>query len=324
MGMAASQARLIELTARKSNVEYEGQQINQQRVNLANESGGLFTELMSLQVPVAPKSIDYTSTVYGFTDGAYDYTITNVAEDSTQAPKFNAQVTYYHDEKQYTGLYKEFSNIPIVIDTSVTPTRYTYGAADLSPYDETKDKTALTQIAKDFAGRTDISVVNNFNSADPNDKKKIFSYSRGGQIYYISLDDQADSVAGKPVKNCYAANMDNRIYDTKYAYVQRETSGRCSSVTLDGFSTSFPLSSRTETDQNAYNDAMNEYNYQQQVYQQRVNEINAKTEKIQQEDRTLEMKLKQLDTEQDALSTEMDAVKKVIDKNVESTFKTFS
>ena len=31
MGMAASQARFLSLTARKTNVEYEGQQINQQR-----------------------------------------------------------------------------------------------------------------------------------------------------------------------------------------------------------------------------------------------------------------------------------------------------
>ena len=40
MGMAASQARFLGLTARKSNVEYQVQQINQQRTSLANESLG--------------------------------------------------------------------------------------------------------------------------------------------------------------------------------------------------------------------------------------------------------------------------------------------
>ena len=54
-----------------------------------------------------------------------------------------------------------------------------------------------------------------------------------------------------------------------------------------------------------------------------IQDINAKTEKIQAEDRTLELRLRQLDTEQDALQTEMEAVKKVIEKNIESTFKTF-
>ena len=36
MGLAASQARFLNLTARKTNLEYEGQQINQQRTTLAN------------------------------------------------------------------------------------------------------------------------------------------------------------------------------------------------------------------------------------------------------------------------------------------------
>ena len=40
MGMAASQARYLGLTARKTNVEYEGQQINQARTALANQTDG--------------------------------------------------------------------------------------------------------------------------------------------------------------------------------------------------------------------------------------------------------------------------------------------
>lgn len=38
MGMAASQARYLGLTARKTNVEYEGQQVNQQRTALARKA----------------------------------------------------------------------------------------------------------------------------------------------------------------------------------------------------------------------------------------------------------------------------------------------
>jgi hypothetical protein len=49
-----------------------------------------------------------------------------------------------------------------------------------------------------------------------------------------------------------------------------------------------------------------------------------KTSVIQAQDRTLELKLKQVDTDHNAIQTEMDAVKKVIDKNIESTFKTFA
>ena len=320
MGMAASQARLIELTARKSNVEYEGQQINQQRVNLANESAGMFTELMNLQVPIAPKTSDYTSTVYGFSDGAHEYTITNVSNNAASA-QYNATVTFYHEETNYRGMFKERSDLEMVQKTDSSGTYWYYGTTKLTPYDETKDKSALEQIKADMAGRTDVSVVNEYNAGRTSN---IYSYKSGGQVYYVSITDAAASSAHQPIKNCYAADVKEKVSETKQAYIQKEDSGRYSSITLEGYSDSFPLTSKTETDQNAYNDAINEYNYQQNVYQQKVNEINAKTEKIQQEDRTLEMKLKQLDTEQDALSTEMDAVKKVIDKNVESTFKTFS
>ncbi len=53
MGMAASQARFLGLTARKNNVEYEGQQINQQRTALSNTSASHYTDLLGMSVPVA-------------------------------------------------------------------------------------------------------------------------------------------------------------------------------------------------------------------------------------------------------------------------------
>ena len=77
-------------------------------------------------------------------------------------------------------------------------------------------------------------------------------------------------------------------------------------------------------DDDAYEDAMNDYNYKKNQYDQKYNELNAETEKIQAKDKNLELKLKQLDTEQSAIQTEMEAVKNVIKKNVEDTFKTFN
>jgi len=41
-------------------------------------------------------------------------------------------------------------------------------------------------------------------------------------------------------------------------------------------------------------------------------------------DRNLELDLKNVDTQHNEVQTEMDAVKKVIDKNVDMTFKTFA
>ena len=48
MGLAATQARYLGLTARKTNIEYEGQQVNQARTALANEGANLYNKLYSL------------------------------------------------------------------------------------------------------------------------------------------------------------------------------------------------------------------------------------------------------------------------------------
>ena len=59
-------------------------------------------------------------------------------------------------------------------------------------------------------------------------------------------------------------------------------------------------------------------------YNKAISDINAQTEIIQNEDQQLELRLQQLNTEQNAISTEMDSVSKVIEDNVEKTFKVFA
>ena len=76
MGMAASQARFLGLTARKTNTEYEGQQINQQRTTLSNQSANYYNQLLGMTVPTPPSTADFTKTVYTFSDGALTNSIT--------------------------------------------------------------------------------------------------------------------------------------------------------------------------------------------------------------------------------------------------------
>ena len=97
MGMAASQARFLGLTARKSNVEYQGQQINQQRTSLANESSNLYNNMMTLEVPVPPRENDFYKTTYvleGQKDGAGNpYEITNITRTYDDENKYNVSIT---------------------------------------------------------------------------------------------------------------------------------------------------------------------------------------------------------------------------------------
>lgn len=100
--------------------------------------------------------------------------------------------------------------------------------------------------------------------------------------------------------------------------------GDITTYNINGVGTTYTLTCTTESDDAAYNQAMNQYYYDKAQYDQMVQNVNAKIEIIQVQDKNLELKLKQLDTEQNAIQTEMDAVKKVISKNVESSFKTFN
>lgn len=52
-------------------------------------------------------------------------------------------------------------------------------------------------------------------------------------------------------------------------------------------------------------------------------QLQARIAAIQAVDKSLELQLRRVDTQRDAVQTEIDAVRKVIGKNIESTFKTF-
>ena len=70
MGMAASQARFLGLTARKTNTEYEGQQVNQQRTTLANQSSNYYNQLLGMTVPTPPSTQHFTKAIFTFSDVA--------------------------------------------------------------------------------------------------------------------------------------------------------------------------------------------------------------------------------------------------------------
>ena len=73
MGMSASQARLLSLQARQSNLEYQGQQINQERSILSQQCTALYNSLLSMTVPTPPATTDYQTIKYSGELGATKY-----------------------------------------------------------------------------------------------------------------------------------------------------------------------------------------------------------------------------------------------------------
>ncbi len=102
----------------------------------------------------------------------------------------------------------------------------------------------------------------------------------------------------------YSQFKNNTVSLEKYSNTANNGNGGfvSSSVSTD---TSFVSTS----DQNAITKATAEYNYE-------MGQVNAK-------DKRFDLQLKNIDTEHNAVQTEVDSVKKVIDKNIEKSFKIF-
>ncbi len=418
MGMAASQARYLGLTARKTNVEYEGQQVNQARTALANQSANTFNELLALEVPTAPSTQDYTTLQYSYEDGAYSEVITDMSELVNDPDGYNYLVTHYHYADVFTGVQNTRPNPQVSMTTdgvrnTVTRTDVTYDAASntytingyqASQYDPldalqsdnfdricqeypdlanedpnniftyTDDDNIIhfatksdldaavagTADANEYHIETDVpKYVGNceLTEYDANDpvlkaaydeicrqfpdsafanaaEDEIYTYEYQGRTYFACTEDLRNAAISapdmtrptenqNPLTQYYAEDISTKIERQEKAFIDVDENGRPYSIRFENSTAVLPLNTETITDEDAYNDAMNQYNYDMQVYEKAIADINAKTEKIQQQDRTLELRLRQLDTEQEALQTEMEAVKKVIEKNIESTFKTF-
>jgi len=392
MGMAASQARFLGLTARKNNVEYEGQQVNQQRTVLGNETANYYNDLLGMSVPIPPSPNDYTKTIYTFEDGALTNTITsmiaqkdglykisymmNWTDDFAAVSAGTSIVTkngsdymvgakYFRnmgDRITFTAKYKDANGI----EHSDKGLYYDGKGNYYRQYDAKKDQ--YSGLWTPLSGATDVSYVADFADAKNDEYLKtlspdqIFKLEQEEKEYKDILDKQYGKANWlvRYVKNTSSNEwepiftkqevLDSAIYDENSstlnyipmytvgaakkneeikgvtARFEQDATGRIINVTMNpgkDDQVTYAVTTSTVTDQAKYDDAMNQYEYDKAMYDKAIQETNAKIEIIQVEDKNLEIRLKQLDTEQEAIQTEMDAVQKVIEKNTESSFKTF-
>ena len=357
MGMAASQARFLGLTARKTNTEYEGQQINQQRTVLANESANYYNDLLGMTVPVPPAVADYTKTVYSFDDGALTNSISSMVAQRNGEYLISYTTTWTND-------FSAISTAPILYTRVGTSGSYNYmvGAKTLREMDASATIDDLKAFRDEYndeylKGLSDkqlenllkeekeqIDILNKKygikNSSGGYDSQWMVRYTLNSSTntwspYFVDkkllespnmvYSDEGQAQSATRTYTIGSAVENEEVKGVK-ARMEQDSTGRIIKVTLhpgDDDEVTYAVTTSTVTDQAKYDDAMNQYEYDKAKYDQSIQEINAKIEIIQAEDKNLELRLKQLDTEQDAIQTEMDAVQKVIEKNTESTFKTF-
>ena len=326
MGMAASQARFLGLTARKNNVEFEGQQINQQRTTLANQTANYYNDLLGMQVPTPPSVDNFTKTVYSFNDGALTNQITALIakdggagysvsylqqheDDFTPVKDGMAVVTEDEDGKFFIGN-AELRELADTDDDDLKEEEEAYEKLLDAKYGGDKDEATwlVRYVENTTTGEMEPKFYNKKEVEDA-----IKDESTGQSLSSITVYKMGSATVTEEIKNVPAK-------------LEKDSTGRYINITLNPEATNevtYSLTTSTVTDQDAYEDAMNQYEFDKNKYEQQVQEINAKIEIVQAQDKNLELRLKQLDTEQKAISNEMDAVSSVVQKNVEASFKTF-
>ena len=228
------------------------------------------------------------------------------------------------------------------ITTAVGDTKYSLsGAYDLS----VDGKGVFTFEALEAAG-VDPETIASYkeaiaNSDMQNDNGKNYTW----QDFYVVLSNDGKS-ASFVLKSDLEDGNDNCStfqYQPNGEYTTKQTiddcklkfdptNGRISLIGIPNYDesgnivsyTNIRLEAKSVTDEDAYNDAMAEYNYNKSLYDKKQENINKQTEIIQQQDKNLELKLTRLDNERNAVNTETEAVKKVIQDNIDKSYKTFS
>ena len=310
MGLAATQARYLGLTARKTNIEFEGQQVNQQRMVLASESAGIYQELYNLNVPTPPNVTDFYKTEYSYTVGNNEYKINSWRNSQTALGTYVVNVTY--DKQSDIGV-KSFTNGTIIQSSG-------------SIYNITVNSKSYSI---DTSKTTQNEAVDKARGATQTGTYYTYTNSSEGNTYYLEkewFDSHVPITTSSEIQRYYTTTQTNTVTeDHDGCKLTFDSTGGISNITDPSISeTSISVKATSTKDDEAYDQAMNDYSAKKSQYDKKISELNARTEKIQSEDRSLELKLRQLDTEQETLATEMDALKSVLNKNIEKVFKVFA
>ena len=270
MGLSASQARFLELTARRSNIEYQAQQINFQRLQLSDKMSAASSDYQ-----------DKTSNrklVYSFNNG----------DGITQV-----DVTYQN--------YKNYMNQQMEGLTTAQDKLFLVSSSGnkiVVSSEEERDKmieqytTYSSPVIDDEDGNTTIV------SVGEGLQNPIREFTASDFIIVDNLDD--------------VDNFQTAIQNGVYYFAKRELNTETNQYEF-----------KTDSWDSIAGGAIGE-TYDTADDAQAEAEYKATSDKLQNIDKKLELQLNKLENERSAIQTEIESITKVIDDNIESSFKTFS
>lgn len=375
MGMAASQARLLSITARLTDKEFQAQQISNAKVRLATDSEKLNAEYVDslnqknikLVVGFADSTAQYEDLTYNGLVGvnsqlAGDYCLTNTsgnilvtkAQESafmaaTNCDEFiaimNPQKFVMIEDNSYKStsldadhdgnadgneLMEDYEKAVAAFSKSTNGAFLTsyadaLTAASSLPADATQaEKQEVYTYMEDCFNAYDAdpsrTMADNFITAFKNLRNAPSSVITVSANTSYKFDSDVDKAYYQNLYNKMSkgyttqSNEDSTINNRKWLENQLQQG----TLLLNKFDS-------TEGWKEISWDTCSELS--EQMDESDLAEIKAnydyKLSKIDNQDKKYDLELKQIDTEHTALQTEVESVKKVIDKNIEATFKSF-
>ena len=181
----------------------------------------------------------------------------------------------------------------------------------------------------DTARENYISTIDAKGVETPGENEVIYNFidQNGNEAYlYVPLscvntNGQIDSTYAYMLETSYIEGQTETI--SQKANIIYDENGRIAKICFDDGTVVMPEIT-VEQDDEAYEAAMVKYDYERAKYEKALSDCNTKTQIIQEQDKKLELQLKSIDTEHTAIQTELEAVKKVLDSNIKSSFGTFN
>lgn len=326
MGLSAEQGRLLLLTVRLSDLEFRAQGISNARIRLAEYASEASREYE--QALNKEKITVYSPKISGYIDAnAYNLTTYDAIStldkqrflvDSGDRVLVNSKVA-----EGYSGAMTR----TIIVDgeeTTAETLQNSYGSLEAylkaklgysSEIESTAlnlsyDQNKVTYYTNCYYGREAFLNSQGY-TANADNEDQSLNYDKGALIYY-------ENAFNRISKNGYNMIPDSNMTDSEWLYQQlssgniflEERDMSCKSIEWIKVSWSSGDSS-LKTERDKRDEAQAEAAYQSKMAQ------------IQSKDKRYDLELKSIDTQHQAAQTEVESVKKVINKNIERSFKIF-
>lgn len=299
MGLAASQGRYLCLTARNSDLVYEGQQISQQRLALTNETQ-----------EVADK---------------YNEAMNNKIMQANTADGVTQQLTYdiLTSQNPYSGLGMRLVDVNgnVVIPgeyievSSKEQQEATDGEESLSEnYNSPKKYTSKDDFIQKYFSDVTGDNLTELRSMSLNDLCNYYNEQNpDSELNVVYKDKTSSELVGEGEHVVKDANCMDPLYLQEMLTTGQWLLQQANPNEESGWDNmTWQGSSLISEVYYTVDDAAAEAEYETAMTQ------------IQKQDKLLELRLEQVQTQQSSVEKEMESVKQIIDKNIEDSFKTFA